>query len=184
MALIGSWIVETTLIRERRAHWDPVAGSGAMRKALDALDGLRAAMSPGRQPLGDAARRLAETALERYGLWNARLDLLRHGFTQVFRVVSPAGDEFALRMYRLPREDASRPDARGRTGAALRSPETLRQQATWLSALRRETNLLVPEPISAADGSLVGWVSAGETPRRPDTSCSCAGLRGGTRGKT
>jgi Ser/Thr protein kinase RdoA (MazF antagonist) len=136
-----------------------------MRKVLDALDGLRAAMSPVRQPPGSVARRLAEAALERYGLRNARLDLLRHGFTQVFRVVSPAGDEFALRMYGLPGENASRPDPRCRTGAALRSPETLRQQLAWLSSLRRETGLLVPAPVSAADGSLVGCVSAGDPPQ-------------------
>lgn len=115
-------------------------------------------MSPERQPPGDAARRLAEAALERYGLRDARLNLVRLGFKQVFRVVSPAGDEFALRMYRLPGENASRPDARGRTGATLRSPETLRRQLAWLAVLSRETDLLVPEPVSAVDGSLVGRV--------------------------
>lgn len=134
-----------------------------MRKALDALGGLRTAVSPERQPREVATRRLAEAALERYGLRDARLELLRHGFTQVFRVVSPTGEEFALRMYRLPGENASRPDARGRTGAALRSPETLRQQLAWLTSLKRETGLVVPEPVRAADGSLVGRVFEEET---------------------
>lgn len=60
------------------------------------------------------------------------------------------------------RADASRPGDRIRTGPALRSPETLAQQLRWLSALRRETDLLVPEPVRAADGSLVGYVSEEE----------------------
>ena len=130
-----------------------------MRKALDALGSLRVAVSPNRQSRGGAAWRLAEAALERYGLRDARLERLRHGFTQVFRVVSPTGDEFALRMYGLPPADVPASDVRVRTGSALRSPETLRQQLAWLYALRRETNLHVPEPIRTADGSLVGHTS-------------------------
>jgi Ser/Thr protein kinase RdoA (MazF antagonist) len=155
--------VETVLILGRRARWEPVTGGGAVRKALDALEGLRTAVSPEGQPREGAARRLAEAALEGYGLRNARLDLIRLGFKQVFRVVSAAGEEFALRMYRLPKENALCPDARGRTGATLRSPETLREQLAWLAALRHETDLLVPEPVRAADGSLVGHVFEEET---------------------
>lgn len=79
---------------------------------------------------------------------------------QVFSAVSPGGEEFILRMYKMPRAVPPRSDDRVHTNSALRSPETLRQQLAWLSDLRRETGLLVPEPVSASDGSLVGRVSA------------------------
>ena len=110
---------------------------------------------------------LAEAALGRYGLRDARLHLLRHGFTQVFRVESPTGEEFALRMYGLPRAARAEPrpdDPRLRTTLKLRSMETLREQLTWLSVLGRETDLLVPEPVPLPDGSFVGSVSAEGVP--------------------
>jgi Ser/Thr protein kinase RdoA (MazF antagonist) len=113
------------------------------------------------------AKRLAEAALERYGLRDARLHLLRSGFKQVFHVESPTGEEFALRMYgvRHAVEGAARPDdPRLRTSATLRSPETLRAQLSWLMALGRETGLLVPEPVAALDGSLVGCASVEGVP--------------------
>jgi Ser/Thr protein kinase RdoA (MazF antagonist) len=112
-----------------------------------------------------SARR-AEAALERYGIRNARLRLLRSGFKQVFRVTSPTGEEFALRMYGLPHADVETrsPDVGLRTGATLRSPDALRAQLTWLSALASETDLLVPEPVRTLEGSLVGHVSVEGVP--------------------
>lgn len=117
----------------------------------------------------DEARRAksrAEAALERYGMRDARLRLLRLGFKQVFHVESPTGEEFALRMYGLPHADA---DTRGfavrlRTGAALRSPDTLRAQLAWLSALASQTDLLVPVPVPTVDGSPLGRVSVEGVP--------------------
>lgn len=109
-------------------------------------------------------RRLFGEVLERYGVTDARLTLLQKGFTDVFRVVSPSRGEFALRVYGMPRADegALRGDPRLRTGAGLRSPETLHSQLLWLAALGRETDLLVPEPVTAQDGSLVVRASYGE----------------------
>jgi Ser/Thr protein kinase RdoA (MazF antagonist) len=119
----------------------------------------------------DARRRhtmvLAEAALGRYGLQEARLHLLRHEFTQVFRVELPTGEKFALRMYGTPRaarEELRSDDPRLRTTLKLRSLETLREQLTWLSVLGRETDLLVPEPMPLPDGSLVGYVSVEGVP--------------------
>jgi Ser/Thr protein kinase RdoA (MazF antagonist) len=111
--------------------------------------------------------RLAEAALERYGLQDARFYLLRYEFTQVFCVVSPTGGKFALRLYGVPRvgEDAPSSDSRLRTGVALRSPKTLRSQLLWLLALARETDLLVPEPVPTLDGSLVGHASVEGVPK-------------------
>jgi Ser/Thr protein kinase RdoA (MazF antagonist) len=51
-----------------------------------------------------------------------------------------------------------------RTGVKLRSPDTLRAQLRWLSALGREIDLLVPEPVPMADGSLVDYVSFSDLP--------------------
>ncbi len=115
------------------------------------------------------ATRLAAAACERYGLRDIRLELLRHGFVQVFRAVSPTGEEFALRMYGTPRvgqEDAQRFDPRLRTAVLLRSPETLREQLLWLSVLGQETDLLVPEPVLTLEGSLIGHVSVKGVPEQ------------------
>jgi Ser/Thr protein kinase RdoA (MazF antagonist) len=110
-------------------------------------------------------RRLAVTALGRYGMRGARLELLSQRFSQVYRVVSQRG-EYCLRLYGLLQPSRTKsPDVAStevRTGAKLRSPEVLRSQALWLSALRRETNLLVPEPIPTQEGSLLGYVSTEE----------------------
>jgi len=91
-----------------------------------------------RRDHGRLARRLAEGALELYGLRGVRLDLLSGGFVTVYRVEAGRGEKFVLRMYGLPRadEEALRADPRLRTGPGRRSPDTLRSQMSWLSALR------------------------------------------------
>ncbi len=111
--------------------------------------------------------RLAEEALGRYGLRGARLEPLSQRFVQVFRVVSEQG-HFSLRLYDLPRphDDTAGSEVARRTGAGLRSPEVLRSQLLWLSHLGRETDLSVPHPVPANDGSLLGSLSTDElTPR-------------------
>lgn len=110
-------------------------------------------------------RHLAEAALERYGLQDARLELLRQHFVQVFRVVSRTG-EFVLKLYDVPRSVGGGRSS-GRARAAYLSIEVLRSQLLWLSALGRETDLLVPEPIPTNEGSLLGYISSEDlTPRR------------------
>lgn len=109
-----------------------------------------------------SARKLAEIALERFDLPDARLYVLRQeGFVQVVRVVSPSKGEFSLRMYRAapPDQTVVRSDTEMRTGVRLRSTETLDAQLLWLSALGRETDLLVPEPVPMTAGSLLDYVS-------------------------
>lgn len=107
------------------------------------------------------ASKLAEVALQRYGLGDARLHFLRQGFVQVSRVVSPTKGEFTLRLYSLPPVGS---EAGLRTGLRLRSPNTLLSQLMWLKALGRETDLPVPEPLALADGSLMGYVSFDDLP--------------------
>jgi Ser/Thr protein kinase RdoA (MazF antagonist) len=92
--------------------------------------------------------KVAKGVLQRYGVRDARLQLLYAG---VFRVESPTKGELVLRMYRA---------------SGWRSPDTLRAQLLWLSALRRETDLLVPEPLPMIDGALVGDVYHLVPPRR------------------
>ena len=111
------------------------------------------------------AERIARAALKLYGLRDAEVELLTHGFVQVFRVRSVSRGAFALRLYNLP-EAIRKPDLeplpadpRRRVRAHLRSPGVLRWQMHWRSALRRDTGLLVPEPVLTLDGELVGEVT-------------------------
>ncbi len=111
-------------------------------------------------------RRLAEAALERYGLQDARLELLRQHFVQVFRVVCREG-EFVLKLYDVPRSVGGGLSS-GRARTKYLSMEVLRSQLLWLSALGRETDLLVPEPALTNDGSLLGYISSEDlSPRHP-----------------
>ncbi len=115
------------------------------------------------------AIRLAAIALERYGIGDARIELLRLGFIQVFRVVSPSRGQFILRMYDVPdvNKEAPHDDPQNLTDVRLRSPEVLRSQLLWLLELGRETDLIVPEPIPVRGGSLLGYVAFEElSPRR------------------
>ena len=112
------------------------------------------------------AAALGGLALGRYGIRGARLYPLSHGFKQVFLVESRSHERFVLRMYGMPPKvgEEERSEPRYRTGPGLRSLETLRAQLSWLSALRRETDLAVPQPVPLPDGSLVGEVSFADLP--------------------
>ena len=114
----------------------------------------------------ERATRLAGLALGRHGLRDARLRLLNHGFKEVFLVESRSRGRFVLKMYATaPRVgEEERSDLRYRTGPGLRSSETIEAQLLWLSALGRETDLAVPEPVPLPDGSLVGEVSFDDLP--------------------
>lgn len=81
--------------------------------------------------------RLARTALTAWGLADAELRLLHHGYNTTFSVVTD-GARFALRI----------------NVQAHKEPTHLRAELAWLTALRADTNLLVPEPVPARDGDL------------------------------
>ncbi len=96
-------------------------------------------------------RKLAKAALGQYSLQGARLEFLRgNRRQQLFRVTSLARGEFVLRMYRPPKSRQDMP---------FDSEEALSSQLLWLSALRQDMNLSVPEPIPALDGSFINRVS-------------------------
>jgi Ser/Thr protein kinase RdoA (MazF antagonist) len=88
-------------------------------------------------------RSLGQTALAAYGLHEASLALLRHEHNTTFRVAARGGP-YVLRI--------SRP--------GVHTPQTIASELAWLGALRRDTELGVPEPVQARDGALV--VTAGD----------------------
>jgi Ser/Thr protein kinase RdoA (MazF antagonist) len=97
-------------------------------------------------------RALAGAALAAYGLQGAELALLEVKQNATFRVDGPAaGERYLLRLC-MP----------GRYGEAA-----LRSELHWLQSLRRETGLVVPEPVPARDGSLLPLVAAPGVAARP-----------------
>ena len=82
-------------------------------------------------------RRLGRAALAGYGIHDARLSLLRHEQNTTFRVDAHGGP-YVLRINR----------------PVVHTPETIGSEMAWLRALRRDTDLGVPEPVPARDGSL------------------------------
>ena len=107
-------------------------------------------------------RRLAETALAAYALGEVYLTPLQHFFNTTFRVdtcsrsprasqrdlVPCKGERYVIRIHRPGSQNA----------AAIQS------ELLWLLALRREAGLIVPEPLSTRDGTLVTSVSTAGVP--------------------
>jgi Ser/Thr protein kinase RdoA (MazF antagonist) len=90
-------------------------------------------------------RLLGETALASYAIRPTKLVPLAHMENTTFRVDTPSGHRFVLRIHRT-------------TGSPVHPPRNfteVRSEIMWLSALRRETDLAAPEAVPAADGSLV-----------------------------
>lgn len=83
-------------------------------------------------------RRLARAALPAWGLPDASLTLLHHGYNTTFRVDLPDGSRFALRVNTQPHKTAAH----------------LRAEVAWLAALSAQTGLRVPTPQPTAAGAL------------------------------
>lgn len=99
-------------------------------------------------------RRLAEDALAEYGIQRARLVPLAHAENTTFRVDTQSAERYVLRIHRT-------------TGSPFhpsRSMAEVWSEATWISALRRDTGLAVPEPVPTADGSLLTVVTPESVP--------------------
>ncbi|MDP9300125.1 MAG: phosphotransferase [Actinomycetota bacterium] len=99
-------------------------------------------------------RRLAEDALAEYPLQRARLVPLTHSENTTFRVDTPSGERYVLRIHRT-------------TGSPFHPPRSMaevRSETVWISALRRDTGLAVPEPVPTADGSLLTVTEAEGVP--------------------
>ena len=106
------------------------------------VEGALAFASLSRRGQLSRLRRLGRTALADYGLEDARLTLLRFEHNTTFRVDASRG-RYLLRV--------NRPQVHGH--------HTIGSEMAWLGALRRDTDLGVPEPVAALDGSLVVVVS-------------------------
>ena len=97
-------------------------------------------------------RRVAVAAISRYPLPVGRLTFVSHGENTTFRHDSAAGRHL-VRVHR-----------RQRHGRDVDSATAIRSELGWLRALREDTDLAVPEPLTALDGALtVEATAAGET---------------------
>ncbi|MBA3251044.1 MAG: hypothetical protein H0T66_12235 [Geodermatophilaceae bacterium] len=57
--------------------------------------------------------------------------------------------------------------------------DLVRSELTGLAALRRDTDLVVPEPVRTRNGDLLAVASAPGVPRRGSATC-CAGWTAGS----
>ncbi len=87
-------------------------------------------------------RALAARALPAWGLSDASLRLLNHGYNTTFRVDADDGRRFALRVNVIP----TKTDAH------------LRAEVAWLAALAAETDLRVPTPQPTREGDWAAYV--------------------------
>jgi len=109
-------------------------------------------------------RRLASVALAEYGLADAHFKLRRAAGNFLFRVYEKnptrTGNEiFAEGQYLLR---VHQPGYQAREGIEL--------ELAWLSAMRRDANLPVPEPVPTLDGKLLTQVSIPGIPEERDCS--------------
>jgi Ser/Thr protein kinase RdoA (MazF antagonist) len=93
-------------------------------------------------------RALAAIALAAYDLPAARLTLIAHRYNTTFRVDTATGQRYVLHIHRSGSPTVER------VGAEL----------TWLAALRRDTDLEVPDPVPTRAGSLLTVVTAPGVP--------------------
>lgn len=82
---------------------------------------------------------LGQEALREYPLEVARLVPLTHEENTTFRVETPHGERYVLRIHRPHKNSA----------------DEIRSEVIWLAALHRDTDLSVPEPIATRDGALL-----------------------------
>jgi Ser/Thr protein kinase RdoA (MazF antagonist) len=94
-------------------------------------------------------RRLAQSALTAYDLEQAQLTPLHHFLNTTFRIDIPdQRQRYVLRISRAGYQDAA----------------TIRSELLWLQAIRRETDLVVPEPLANRDGLLLTTAEVPDVP--------------------
>jgi Ser/Thr protein kinase RdoA (MazF antagonist) len=107
---------------------------------------------PSRRAQVGRLRRVALAALDRYPLPDGRLTFVTHGENTTFRHDSAAG-RYLIRVHRPQRH-----------GSDVDPTAAVHSELAWLTALRTDTALAVPEPLAARDGALAVQASAaGET---------------------
>lgn len=95
---------------------------------------------------------VAHKALEGYGLANSPYQYLQHSENVTFKVRHPDGRARLLRIH-VPRV--------ARMGEHGSNPEVVKSELLWLEALRRETDLPVPQPIRNRREHLVTRITLG-----------------------
>ena len=93
-------------------------------------------------------RRLALRAAEAFGLEPKRMRLLGHGENTTYRVLDHDGQGYMLRIHR----------------AGYQSGPGILEELSWLSALRRQTALRVPEPVASLTGELLTTIAVEGVP--------------------
>jgi len=91
-------------------------------------------------------RRLATAALETYPLKVQKLQLVTHRENTTFRLVA-TGHNSADQRY-MPDHHLLRIHRPGKHGPARTAERAILSELEWLSALRRDTGLAVPDPVS------------------------------------
>src|ERR1044072_8863088 len=96
---------------------------------------------------GQVARlkRLAEMALRDFGIAEARLRPRTHMENTTFKVETAQGGPYVMRIHR----------STGVDGHPRRTEEQIGSEMGWLAAIRRDTDLVVPEPVRTRDGALL-----------------------------
>jgi Ser/Thr protein kinase RdoA (MazF antagonist) len=106
-------------------------------------------------------RRLAQVALAAYGISDARFKLLRQAGNTLFRVYTPdlppaetSEDLFDQGQYLLRVHQPG-----------YQHPDAIQLELAWLTAMRRDAGLPVPEPVPTLDGRLLLPVSVPGVPK-------------------
>jgi Ser/Thr protein kinase RdoA (MazF antagonist) len=113
----------------------------------------------------DELKRMARQALVLWALPDQQPELLKYRENAVFRVRLANGDQAALRLHR----------------SGYHSEASLRSELLWMDDLRR-SGLRVPQPLPAADGSLLVSIE-GSKPQFADLIGWVAGTQIGETGK-
>lgn len=102
-------------------------------------------------------RQIAHKALGAYGIANARLEFLAYEGNSIYRVdtLRASSDKCDTTLY-VPGRYVMR------VHMDYHSDEALRSELQWLSALRRDFDAPVPEPVPALDGNLVTEITLPE----------------------
>jgi len=118
--------------------------------------------------LGQVARlrRLGQTALVAFGLSDPHIKLLAHSQNTTFRVTLLNGraESSATRPY-VAHQFLLRVHGADRHGSHLDSTAAIAAELAWLAALRRDTQLAVPEPVLTTAGSFTTEVSDAGLPQ-------------------
>jgi Ser/Thr protein kinase RdoA (MazF antagonist) len=106
---------------------------------------------------------IAMSVLAEYGIEEPRLAFIRHSDNVTYQVTAANSERFLLRIH-IPVTSA--------LGAHGADYDMVHSEVTWLSALRQDTDLTLPEPVRNRSGSLVTFF-----PQEGHSAINCTLLR-------